>query len=157
MSAATGATPPPRPVQALQTTLAAEHAAVHVYGVLGGRVSALSDPTLADRLRSAYEVHRARRDQLRAAIADLGSEPVAAAAGYRVDARTRDSDQLRAVARVTEERCAAVYAELVAGATDGHRRWAIDALTDAAVRSLAFGAAATAYPGAPELQRATIS
>jgi hypothetical protein len=140
-------------VQPLQATLAAEHAAVHVYGVLGGRVSTLSDPVLAERLRSAYEVHRARRDQLRSAIADLGKEPVAAAAGYRVDARSRDADRLLSVARTTEERCAAVYAELVAGSTGGRRRWAIEALTDAAVRALGFGGVARAFPGAAELER----
>lgn len=142
-----------RLVPALQETLAAEHAAVHVYAVLGGRVSAVSDPITAERLRSAYEVHRARRDQLRSVIADLGRDPVTAAVGYRVDARTRDAAELLRVARLTEDRCAAVYAQLVASSTGGQRRWAIAALTDSAVRVLALGGAADVYPGAAELGR----
>jgi hypothetical protein len=142
-----------RPVAALQETLAAEHAAVYVYEVLGGRVSSVTAPVTAERLRAAYEAHRGRRDQLRAAIADLGNEPAPAAIGYEVDARTRDSEALLEVARLTEERCAGVYAELVAGSTDGHRRWAITALTDAAVRQLTLGGSPDIYPGAPELDR----
>ncbi len=143
----------PRPSEALQETLAAEHAAVYVYAVLGGRVSTATDPLTADRMRAAYEVHRARRDQLRSVVADLGKEPVAAEAGYQVDARTRDADELLAVARSTEERCAAVYAQLVASSAGKQRGWAIEALTDAAVRVLSLGGAAAAYPGAPELER----
>lgn len=150
----TGSSPAARsPLDALQATLAAEHAAVHVYAVLGGRISSVAAPVAAARLRAAYEAHRARRDQLRSSIADLGAEPVAAAVSYRVDARTRDPEQLLGVARVTEERCAAVYAELVASSAGPHRRWAIGALTDAAVRQLGFGGSAGVYPGASELGR----
>ena len=140
-----------RPLAALQETLAAEHAAVFVYGVLGGRVSSVSDPVTADRLRAAYEAHRARRDQLRSSIADLDKVPVAAAPAYDVDARGRAAAELLVVARGVEERCAAVYAQLVASSSEGHRRWAVAALTDAAVRLLDLGGAPTAYPGAEEL------
>lgn len=146
-------TDPVRPIPALQETLAAEHAAVFVYGVLGGRVSTVDDPTTATRLRSAYEAHRARRDQLRAVIADLGKEPVAAEPGYQVDAQSRDSEDLLRVARLTEERCAGFYAQLVASSVDGQRRWAVVALTDSAVRLLTLGGSPSAYPGVPELER----
>lgn len=140
-------------VHSLQQTLAAEHAAVHVYGVLGGRVSSVTDPSTAERLRSAYEAHRARRDHLRSVIADQGSPPVSPAPAYRVAARTRDAAELLRVARQTEDRCAAIYARLVADSSGGQRRWAITALTDAAVRVLALGGNADVYPGAPELER----
>jgi len=143
---------PLRPLAALQQTLAAEHAAVDVYGVLGGRVSSVEDPLTAARIKAAYEVHRARRDQLRSVIADLGKEPVAAAPGYRVDVRSRDSAELLRVARLTEDRCAGFYAQLVASSVDGQRRWAVEALTDAAVRVLDLGGSPSAYPGAPELE-----
>ncbi len=49
---------------ALQTTLAAEHAAVYVYGVLGGRTSKSAEPATYAAISSAYDAHRARRDQL---------------------------------------------------------------------------------------------
>jgi hypothetical protein len=144
-----------RPLPALQQTLAAEHAAVNVYAVLGGRVSALEDPVVADRLRAAYEAHRARRDQLRSVIADLGTVPVAAAAGYDVDVRSREAAELLRVARTTEDRCSAFYAQLVASSVGGHRRWALTALADAAVRILTLGGSAEAYPGADELGRSS--
>ncbi|MGC3005519.1 DUF4439 domain-containing protein, partial [Streptomyces sp. G35A] len=49
-----------RHLRALQAALAAEHAAVYGYGVVGGRIG-------KDRraeARAAYDAHRARRDAL---------------------------------------------------------------------------------------------
>ena len=65
---------------ALQRTLAAEHAAVHVYGVLGAQTSSSSTPALFAAVSSAYAEHRSRRDLLTRAVTDLGATPVAAAA-----------------------------------------------------------------------------
>lgn len=139
------------PLQALQDTLAAEHAAVYVYAVVGGRLSASAYPTDSRSVDDAYEVHRVRRDELRGVIAGLGHTPVAPAPAYRVPARRRAPGPLLSVARTTEERCAAVYAQLVAASTGARRRWAVEALTDSAVRVLDFGARPSAYPGLPEL------
>ncbi len=139
------------PLEALQAALAGEHAAVYVYAVLGGRVSSSQEPGTAERLRSAYDVHRARRDHLRGVLADLDVTPAPAAAAYEVGTRSREANQLLAVARGVEERSAAVYAQLVSASTGRTRRWAIDALTDAAVRGLDLGAPPTDYPGLPEL------
>ena len=47
-------------VDALQTTLAAEHAAVYVYGLLGSRTSEAVEPELYAALHAAYEAHRDR-------------------------------------------------------------------------------------------------
>jgi hypothetical protein len=140
-----------RPLEALQATLAAEHAAVHVYGVVGGRLASVDNPALADRFRAAYETHRARRDWLRSRLADRGAVPTPAALGYSVPARGRDPVELAGIARGAEERCSAVYAQLVASTTGEDRRWAVDALTGTAVVVLSLGAEPTAFPGAPEL------
>jgi hypothetical protein len=140
------------PLEALQATLAGEHAAVHVLATLGGRVSSSQDPATAARLREAYEVHRARRDHLRSRLADLGEQPVAPAAGYEVEDDTRDAGLLTAAARRTEERCAALYGQLVASSTGPTRRWAVEALSDSALRSLSLGGTPSAYPGLPELR-----
>ena len=67
-------------LEALAAAVAAEHAAVYTYGVLGGRTSRSAEPTLAAELASAYDTHRARRDWLVSAIRDLGVEPEPAAA-----------------------------------------------------------------------------
>jgi ferritin-like protein len=139
------------PVEALQATLAAEHAAVNVYGVLGGRVSASEDPGTATLLRTCYDLHRDRRDLLRERLAVLGQTPVAAAPAYDVPARSRDARRLLEVAVTTEERCAEVYAQQVAGTSGEDRRWAVDALRDAAVRVLAVGGSPSTWPGLREL------
>jgi hypothetical protein len=139
------------PLEALQEALAGEHAAVYVYGVLGGRVSSSAAPVLSSRLTSAYTTHRGRRDQLTAMVRAAGGEPVAAELSYRLPNPSRTTSQLRAGALVTERRCAAVYAGTVGSTSRGARAWALGALADTAVRELSFGGAPTAFPGAPEL------
>lgn len=141
------------PLEALQRTLAGEHAALHVYGVLGGRVSIAAEPRLAAVLAEGYALHRERRDRLVAMVRalDPGTTPAAAAASYEIPTPALSPAQCRAAARVVESRCAATYAAMVGSTARAQRQWAIDALDDAAVRALRLGAAATAFPGAPEL------
>lgn len=139
------------PLESLQAALAGEHAAVHVYGVLGGRVSVSSAPTTAAAIASAYAVHRARRDQLRTMVQQLGGEPVAAEVSYELSGPADTTAQIVREARGLEERCAEVYAQAVGATVRAQRQWAIDALGDAAVRSLTFGAEPQAFPGLPEL------
>lgn len=138
-------------VEALQETLAAEHAAVYVYGVLGGRLSANAFPVPAARIRSAYDAHRARRDLLRALVSDRDAEPVAAAAAYVV--RPGDGSDAAAYreARRVEEGCAEVYSLLVAAGEGQLRRLGITALTETGLRLLDLGADPSPYPGAPDL------
>jgi Domain of unknown function (DUF4439) len=139
------------PVQALQQTLAGEHAAVYVYGVLGARLSASDHPGLMSRVVAAYTVHLRRRDRLTAMVHAMGAEPVAAAVSYVLPNQARTAAQIEAGALVTERRCATVYAQAVGSTSRAERRWAVDALTDAAVRQLGFGGEPAAFPGVPEL------
>lgn len=139
------------PAETLQATLAAEHAAVAAYAELGGRVSVSVSPTAATALRAAYDVHLARRDHLRTVVTQRGGQPTPPAPGYRVPAASRRTPELLAVARSLEERAAESYAQLVAASVGDLRRWALEALEDAAERGLGFGAEAEAWPGAPEL------
>ena len=137
-------------LQALQATLAAEHAAVYVYGVLGGQVSRAGQPEQYRAVSDAYTTHRGRRDLLTRTIADLGAHPVAAAAAYDVPAPLGGPAGLARVARDLEDGCAATYAQLVASTAGTQRRWAISALNDAAVRVLAFRGTPETFPGADE-------
>jgi hypothetical protein len=139
------------PLEALQATLAGEHAAVYVYGVLGGRTSASAEPDLASALRSAYDVHRARRDQVTAMIRARDEEPVASEVSYVLPNDADTPGRCRRAAAEVEQRCSEVYAATVGSTARANRQWAIDALTDAAVRQLTFGADPTAFPGVPEL------
>jgi hypothetical protein len=139
------------PLEALQQTLAGEHAAVYVYGVLGGRVSGSRSPDLATRLAAGYTTHRGRRDQLTAMVRAAGAEPVAAEVSYELPNAAGTAGQLEAAARVLEQRCAEAYAQAVGSTSREARRWAVTALADAAVRQLGFGARPEAFPGVGEL------
>lgn len=137
-------------LDALQTTLGAEHAAVYVYGVLGARTSASGAPELYAALREAYEEHRARRDELVNEIATAGKTPVGAATAYDV---AEDLGSVAAVTRAAldlERACADTYAWQVANTTGRRRRSGIDLLTDAAVRGLGFRGTPEIFPGADE-------
>lgn len=138
------------PLEALQAALAGEHAAIYVYAVLGGRISTSDSPRQAAAIGSAYTTHRARRDQLQLLVRGIGGEPVAPAVAY--DHGPADSTvQILQEALGLESRCAEVYAQAVASTVGPQRQWAIDALSDAAVRQLSFGGAAEAFPGVAEL------
>jgi hypothetical protein len=137
-------------VEALQTTLAAEHAAVYVLGALGGRTSQSADPQLFEAISAAFAAHRVRRDELTAAITDLDAEPVAAEAAYDVPAGLERAQRIARVARETEQACATTYAWLVANTVDEMRRWAIKALNETAVRVLTLRGTPEMFPGAGE-------
>jgi hypothetical protein len=135
------------PVDALQTALAAEHAAVFVYGALGGQTSQSAAPTLYAAVTDAYVTHRGRRDRLIAVIEDAGREPVAAEPGYDLPADLSTAVAIADRALDLERACAATYAFVVASTTDDDRTWAIEALLDTAVRELGFGGKPERLPG----------
>lgn len=137
-------------VEALQTTLAAEHAAVYVLGALGGRASRSATPALYAAVSAAYAAHRARRDQLTGRLVEAGVEPVAAEPAYVVPAGLERAERIARVALEVERACATTYAWLVAHVVDETRRWAIRALNETAVRELAFRGTPEMFPGAGE-------
>jgi hypothetical protein len=137
-------------VEALQTTIAAEHAAVYVYGLLGSRTSEAVEPELYAALRAAYEAHRDRRDTLVGEITALGATPTPAAPAYTPPAGLDTTDGRYHAALALEQGCASTYAALV-GATTGSRRLeAIELLNDAAARELSFRGTPEIFPGADE-------
>lgn len=138
-------------VDFLQGTLAGEHAAVWVYGVLGGQTSQSTDPKLYAEVSAAYRIHRGRRDQLIRRVTDQGTEPVVSEVGYQLPNDASTPARVTAAARITEQRCAATYADLVARTTGELRALAIRCLTDAAVRQLRFRGSPETFPGAGEL------
>jgi len=131
----------------LQTTLAAEHAAVYVYGLLGSRTSQTAEAPLYLALRAAYEAHRERRDTLIGEIAALGATPEPAAPAYTPPAGLDSPDGRYAAALALEKGCAATYAALVGYTTGTRRAEAIGFLNDAAARELSFGGTPEAFPG----------
>jgi hypothetical protein len=135
-----------RELRALQAALAAEHAAVYGYGIVGGRIGA-GQRTEA---LTAYDAHRARRDALVREVKDLGGRPVAASAGYALPFQVPDSRAAVRLAAELEDRVAGVYADLVRAAGGGRRVLAAEALREAAVRAVRWRGESVAFPGLAE-------
>ncbi|MFJ3666744.1 ferritin-like domain-containing protein [Streptomyces sp. NPDC090106] len=135
-----------RELTALQAALAAEHAAVYGYGVVGGRIR----EGRRTEARAAYDAHRARRDVLARQVKDLGGTPVAAAAGYALPFAVPDSEAAVRLAAELEDRVAGVYSDLVRAATGDERATAAEALREAAVRAVRWRGESVAFPGLAE-------
>lgn len=133
-------------LDALQATLAAEHAAVYGYGVVGGRIH----EERRTEARAAYDAHRARRDALAREVRDRGGEPVAAAAGYALPFAVPDAAAALRLAADLEDRVAGVYSDLVRAAADGLRGTAAEGLREAAVRAVRWRGGSVAFPGLAE-------
>ncbi|GGO93575.1 ferritin-like domain-containing protein [Wenjunlia tyrosinilytica] len=139
-------TQPPGAVKALQSALAAEHAAVYGFGVVGAKL----DGARRTRARNAYDAHRSRRDALERTVRDLGAQPAAAAPAYALPFSVTDEAAALRLAAVLEDRVAAVYADVVRE-TRGHlREEAARALREAAVRAVGWRGRGVAFPGLPE-------
>jgi hypothetical protein len=137
-------------LDALQATLAAEHTAVYVLGLIGSRTSQSAEAELYTALRAAYEAHRDSRDTLIGEIAGLGATPSPAAAAYTPPAGLDTPDGRYQAALALEQACASTYGALV-GATSGPRRLeAIGLLNDVAARELSFRGIPEIFPGADE-------
>lgn len=124
---------------ALQSALAAEHAAVYAYGVVGGVLDGSSA-----QAQAAYAAHRGRRDQLSAM---LGDAAVAAEPAYELPFEVSGAARARRLATRVEERCAEVYAGVVSRTTGDDRAYAARALTDCSVRALDWDGGLEAFPG----------
>lgn len=133
-------------VDAVQAALAAEHATVYGYGVVGGRI----ESSRQDEARGAYDAHRARRDALRREVRDLGGEPEPAAAAYALPFAVPDSAAAVRLAAELEDRLTGVYADLVRVSEGSRRREAAALMSEAAVRSVRWRGSSVAFPGLSE-------
>jgi hypothetical protein len=121
----------------LRALVEAEHAAIYGYGVLGARLDERDRRTAL----TAYDSHRARRDQLIAALSAVGAVAPAPLAVYDVAVSGRP-DALALAVRL-EEGLSLRWHDLV-GATDdvALRRLGIAGLQETAVRAAQWRRAA---------------
>jgi hypothetical protein len=130
-------TPTPTPsgtgqVPALQAALAAEHAVVWGYSVVGARAG---DDLLA-QVRDADDAHRTRRDATVTLIGTYGGDPVPTESSYALPFPVTDRRTALRLAVHLEEGAAAAWRYAVAATDDvSVRRTALLALADAAVRA----------------------
>ncbi|MGH3824043.1 MAG: ferritin-like domain-containing protein [Pseudonocardiaceae bacterium] len=135
---------PQVPVGALQAALAAEHAAVWVYGVAEAFVSG----ELAGRLDEAATAHQARRDATERMLIDAGAPPVPSEPGYLTPEPVTDTASALRLVIIAETDAAASWRSVVerSPADPGLRGAALEALTAAAVRATRWRAAAGTTP-----------
>lgn len=117
-------------VSLLMAVVAAEHAAVYGYGVLGAR---LDDATRRIAVQ-AYDVHRSRRDRAVAALAARGVDAPVPLPAY--DVTVADRAAALALAVRLEEGVAQRWRDLVTGTDEPSlRQLAIGCLQENAVRA----------------------
>jgi hypothetical protein len=83
-------------------------------------------------------------------LLDEGAEPTPASPTYELPTTPTAVGVARAAADL-EAGCAETYAYVVANTAGADRRWAVEALTGAAVRQVAFGRPPGPFPGAADL------
>jgi Domain of unknown function (DUF4439) len=132
-------------ISALQSALAAEHAAVYGYGVAGAMLSG------ADRAAAHADwiAHQEARDTLEAMLGKLGATPVAASAAYQLPFAVTDPAQARALATALEEGVTQAYLAVVAVRDKALRSFGALAMQPPANRAAAWRGATIAFPGMP--------
>ena len=137
---------------ALRATLAAEHAAVWGYGVVGAALP----PGARAPGDEGEQAHRDARDRLAALLDERDADPVPAEAGYALPFPVLSDVDAAALAVALEEGVAANWVALLAAAEQATvRQLAVDVLGAAEARAVRWRAAAgrtpltTALPGLP--------
>ncbi|MCW2493474.1 MAG: hypothetical protein JWN47_2838 [Frankiales bacterium] len=103
-------------ITALQSILAAQHAAYFAYSMIGVR---LTDPTQVSRIRDLQAEHRATRDDLMTQLSSVGAAPVAAQPSYTPPEKLTDAVAAQRWALALEEACSAGYRFLLVAAATG--------------------------------------
>lgn len=115
----------------LVTALAAEHAALYGYGVVGAHVTGAA----RESVKEAEEAHRSRRDALARLIAARGQEATPAEAAYTLPFPVTNTSGAVKLATHIEERAAAVWRAAVSATAGDDRKIALAALIDCATRA----------------------
>ena len=138
---------------ALAAALAAEHAAVWGYGSVGAALP----PGSRAPASAAENAHRDVRDRLAELLQRRGDDPVPAEAGYALPFPVLSAVDAAELAVVLEDGVAAAWVRVLDQAVQSTvRRLAVDALSGAEVRAVAWRGAAgqspvtSAFPGLPE-------
>ena len=130
---------------ALQSALAAEHAAVYGYGIIGANLTGSRQAAAMTN----WVAHQVARDTLEAMIRSRGSEPVPAAVAYRLPVTVRTPGQAVSLAVLLEDRVATAYLGLVALSDISVRQFGALQVQAAALRAAAWRGSTVAFPGLP--------
>lgn len=129
-------------IEALRTAIAAEHAAIFGYGMVGAY---LTNERQA-QARQAEAQHRDRRDAAALRIEAAGGAIVPAEPAYALPFRVTDADSAMRLAVALEEGAAGAWREALGATTDDDRRFALDSLIACAVMATRWRIAAGIQP-----------
>jgi hypothetical protein len=130
---------------ALQLALAAEHAAIYGYGVVGAHLAGAEQAAAT----SDWIAHEVARDDLEAMLRSLGAEPAAAAAAYRLPGPVLTPRDAVSLAVLIEDRVAAAYLGLVAVSVPAIRQYGALRLRAAALSAAFWRGSTVPFPGLP--------
>jgi hypothetical protein len=129
----------------LQAALAAEHAAIYGYGLLGAHLHGAQLQTAT----ALWEAHRSRRDRLAALVTGLGGTPVAAQPAYKLPVQVTSVRTAVQLAASLEQTVLNGYVGLAGAAAASLRSLAAQAMQDAVARQIRWSGTlpTTAFPG----------
>jgi len=130
-------------VTALQSALAAEHAAVYGYGVAGAYLSGGQQATAT----TDWVAHQVARDRLEAMLRSAGASQPTAAVAYQLPMPVRNAREAVALAVVLEDRVATAYLGLVALSNTAIRQYGAQQVQASALRAAAWRGSTVAFPG----------
>jgi hypothetical protein len=123
-----------------QEVLAAEHAAIWGYGLVG------ATPPLAPPAQLALQAHRERRSRCVDVVVALGGEPVASAPAYQLEPPA-SAEQARELAAELEESCLITYAALAGADERASRLQAARWMRESAISQWRWVGEVPALPG----------
>ena len=132
-------------IAALQGALAAEHAAVYGYGVVGAMLAGTAQ---ADA-HADWTAHQFARDTLITMLNQLGATPVAASPAYRLPLAVTSTKSAAQLAVILENGVTQAYLGLVAISNPTLRAFAAQAMQASANRAVAWSGTTVAFPGMP--------
>jgi Domain of unknown function (DUF4439) len=132
-------------IASLQGALAAEHAAVYGYGVVGAMLSG-GQESLA---RADWLAHQQARDSLEAMLVKLGATPVAASPAYQLPFPVTGEASAVRLAAALEDGVTQAYLVLVAVTDRALRSFGALSMQPPANRAVAWRGTTVAFPGMP--------
>lgn len=132
-------------IAALQAALAAEHAAVYGYGVVGAMLNGASQ-SLA---HADWLAHQEARDTLEQMLVHLAATPVAASPAYQLPFPVTGEASAVRLAAALEDGVTQAYLGLVAVTDRTLRSFGALAMQPPANRAVAWRGTTVAFPGMP--------
>jgi hypothetical protein len=132
-------------IAALQAALAAEHAAVYGYGVVGAMLAGGAQ----SQAHADWVAHQEARDTLEQMVLKLGATPVAASPAYQLPFPVTDHASAVRLAAVLEDGVTQGYLGVVAVTDRTLRTFGALSMQPPANRALAWRGTTAAFPGMP--------